>query len=327
MIPVGRLKANEALHDRPLVSAIMIFRNGAEFIEEAVESILAQTYQHWELWLVDDGSTDAGTAIARRYADQYPDKIYDLEHEGHRNRGMSASRNLALRHMRGAYVAFLDADDVWLPVKLDRQLAILEAQPRTGMVYGPTYYWHGWTGDPDDARKDYLKDPRLRTERLYRPPDVLIRLLRDSGAIPGNCSMLARADVVKQIGGFEDAFTSIYEDQVFYAKMCLATPIYVSDTCVARYRQHRNSSCAVAERQGTYHPERPNQARHAFLAWLEAYFRARHVTDRRLWWALRGQLRPYRRPRLRGIAHAVAVARKRWRNVGTRLARRLLRRR
>lgn len=318
---------DKALNEAPLVSAIMIFLNGAEFIAEAIESIVAQNYRHWELWLVDDGSTDASTEIAQNYADQYPDTIYYLEHEGHRNRGMSASRNLALRHMRGAYVAFLDADDVWLPAKLDQQLAILEAQPQIGMVYGPTYYWHGWTGEPDDARKDYLKDPRVRVERLYWPPEVLIRLLHDSGVIPGNCGMLVRADVVKQIGGFEDTFTSIYEDQVFFAKVCLATSIYVSSTCVARYRQHRNSSCAVAERQGIYHPARPNQARHAFLDWLEAYFRARHVTNRRLWWALRGQLRPYRRPRFDRILHSAAIARRRWHNLNTRIVRRLARRR
>jgi glycosyltransferase involved in cell wall biosynthesis len=312
------------LNDRPLVSAIMIFLNGAEFIAEAVESIVAQTYQHWELWMVDDGSTDDSTAIARRYAQQYPDKIYYLEHESHGNRGRSASRNLAMRHMRGAYVAFLDADDLWLPAKLDQQLAILEGQPGTGIVYGPTYYWHGWTGKPDDALKDYMKDPRLRADRLYQPPEVLLRLLHDSGTIPGNCSMLVRAETVKQIGGFEDAFTSIYEDQVFFAKLCLATPIYVMGTCVARYRQHRNSSCAVAERQGIYHPERPNQARQAFLDWLDAYFHARHVTDRRLWRALRRQLRPYRRPRFHKIVHSAAVARKRCYNTGARIARYLM---
>jgi glycosyltransferase involved in cell wall biosynthesis len=315
------------LNDGPLVSAIMIFLNGAEFIAEAVESIVAQTYQRWELWLVDDGSTDASTAIARRYADQYPDKIFYLEHEHHRNRGRSASRNLALQHMHGAYVAFLDADDVWLPAKLEEQVAILEVLPQTGMVYGPTYYWHGWTGEPDDARKDYLKDLRVPAEKLYRHPEMLIRLLHDSGAIPGICSMLVRADVVKQIGGFEETFTSIYEDQVFFAKVCLVTPIYVSNTCVARYRQHPNSSCAVAERQGTYHPEWPNQARRAFLDWLEAYFRARCVTDRRLWWALRGQLRPYRRPRLHRIVHSPAVARKRCRSLGIRVVRRIIQRR
>src|SRR6266545_5517239 len=112
------------------VSVVIIFLNAAKFIEEAISSVFAQTYNGWELLLVDDGSTDGSTQIARKYAASYPGKIFYIAHEGHKNRGMSASRNLGIRHARCEYVAFLDGDDVWLPHKLREQVAIMRAQPK-----------------------------------------------------------------------------------------------------------------------------------------------------------------------------------------------------
>jgi glycosyltransferase involved in cell wall biosynthesis len=88
--------------------------------------VLAQTYDSWELMLVDDGSADGSTDIALRYAKQYPKKVRYFEHDGHQNRGASASRNLGISHAKGHYVAFLDADDVWLPHKLEQQVAVID---------------------------------------------------------------------------------------------------------------------------------------------------------------------------------------------------------
>src|SRR3712207_5043688 len=129
----------------PLVSVIIIFLNAERFVEEAVESVFAQTYDNWELLLVDDGSSDASTAIAGRYAEEHPGRVRYLKHPRHQNRGMSASRNLGIGHAKGEYIAFLDADDVWLEYKLQQQVAILGSHPEASMVYGNTLYWHSWT--------------------------------------------------------------------------------------------------------------------------------------------------------------------------------------
>src|SRR6266566_8733383 len=128
----------------------MIFLNAERFIEEAIESVFGQTYDDWELLLVDDGSKDGSTEIARRYAEEHSKRVRYFEHAGHQNRGMSASRNLGIRRSRGEFIGFLDADDVWLPHKLEQQLAILKAYPEAAMVYGPIQWWYSWTGNSDD---------------------------------------------------------------------------------------------------------------------------------------------------------------------------------
>src|SRR5215510_12099685 len=158
---------------KPLVSAIIIFLNEEKFLQEAIESVFAQTYDQWELLLVDDGSTDASTAIARRYAEQYPEKVRYLEHVGHQNRGMSAARNLGVRNAKGEYIAFLDADDVWLPLKLEQQVAILNSQPEAAMVYGNTLYWYSWTKNPEDLKRDRIPKLGVPPNTLVKPPELL----------------------------------------------------------------------------------------------------------------------------------------------------------
>ena len=100
---------------RPRVTIIVIFLNAAPFLAEAVDSALAQTFQDFEIILVDDGSSDGSTELAQAYARRHPAKVRYLEHPGHVNRGMSASRNTGAAAGGGDLIAFLDADDVWEP--------------------------------------------------------------------------------------------------------------------------------------------------------------------------------------------------------------------
>ena len=93
---------SESTTPAPLVSVVTIFLNGEPFIGEAIESVLAQTFRDFELLLVDDGSTDGSTALARARAEREPGRVLYLEHEGHANRGMSASRNLGIEHAQAS---------------------------------------------------------------------------------------------------------------------------------------------------------------------------------------------------------------------------------
>ncbi|MGD2156269.1 MAG: glycosyltransferase family A protein [Anaerolineales bacterium] len=88
---------------KSLVSVVIIFYNAEKFIEESVESVLSQTYEHWELLLVVDGSSDASKAITQRFANHHPDRVRCLEHPGHLNQGKGAARNLGIYYARGEY--------------------------------------------------------------------------------------------------------------------------------------------------------------------------------------------------------------------------------
>jgi glycosyltransferase involved in cell wall biosynthesis len=128
------------------VSVVLIFLDAEPFLDAAIASVRAQTLDDWELLLVDDGSRDGSGDTARRHAAEVPGRIRYLEHEGHANLGMSASRNLGMAHATSRYVTFLDADDVLVPDALRTLTALLERGPRAAMAYGPVEYWYSWAG-------------------------------------------------------------------------------------------------------------------------------------------------------------------------------------
>lgn len=244
----------------PLVSVVIIFLDEAAFLAEAIESVLAQTHSDWQLLLVDDGSSDGSTGIARDYAARHAERIRYMDHEAHANRGMSASRNLGLAHARGKYVAFLDADDVWLPTKLEEQLLIAERFPEVALVYGRTLIWHSWAeGVGTDA--DFFYDLGVAPDRALQPPLLALLLIGNKAQSPTTCNALMRRNAVLQVGGFEDSFTGMFEDQVLFLKLLLRFPGYVSSSCWAKYRQ-RPDSCSAAD-------ERSGLTRRAYLRYLE----------------------------------------------------------
>lgn len=276
------------------VSVVMCFYEAERFLRQALESVLAQTFKDWELLLVDDGSRDTGREIASDMLHGCESQVRLLEHPGHENRGISASRNLALQAARGHYVAFLDADDLWFPDKLERQVELLETHPRVAMTYGPTEYWFGWTGRVSDARRDALKSTCVPNGTILEPPDLITLLLRTHGrAVPGICSLLVRREAALVVGGFDESFPGVFEDQVFLSRIGLHYPALVTDDCTARYRQHDASCCAEAIKTGTYDPALPNPLRGRFLSWLRDLAVHSNCRDKAFWKALHRELRPY----------------------------------
>lgn len=268
----------------PLVSCVIIFYNAERFLEEAIQSVIAQSYRNWELLLVDDGSTDAGAAIARRYVAQLPGQVKLLQHPGGENRGMSTSRNVGIRAAAGSYIGFLDADDVWLPNKLARQVAILEAEPRAGMVYGRTWIWHSWTGRPEDVGRDHYLELGVPPDTLVMPPRLFALLLENKVQSPTTCNALFRRTLFDQVGLFEERFRGMYEDQALFAKVELHAPVFVAGEHWAKYRQHPQSCSTVAERTTRY-----EAARLPFLDWLLGYLAAigRGPSSAVWWWVWR----------------------------------------
>jgi len=267
-----------------LVSCIIIFFNAEKFLKEAIESVFSQTYENWELLLVDDGSTDGSTTIALNYAEQYPEKVCYLEHEGHQNRGMSATRNLGIHNAKGDYIAFLDADDIWLPHKLERQIPIIESFPKAAMLYGSTYRWYSWTGDPDNIQRDrVLENENAPTIRMIQPIEFLTLFINNQILKPQTSSLLVRRNLASRIGGFEESFRGLFEDQAFVAKMSLEAPVVVVKGVFERYRQHPDSCTFIAENI----TGEDFKARQTYFNWLEEYLNKLKIKEAKLWKILR----------------------------------------
>ena len=287
-----RSPRNEApVSSTPLVSVVAIFLDAERFLDESIRGVLAQTYRHWELLLVDDGSSDGSSALARGYAARDPERVRYLEHPGHRNRGMSASRNLGLQHARGKYLALLDADDLWLPEKLERQVAILEAHPTVGLLFGAPLYWFGWTGRAEDGERDYVIDLKLPTGRVYEPPSLLLPFLRRAAPTPCPSDVLVRRDAAVSVGGFEAHFTGVhmvYEDQAFFSKLLLRVPAFVSGETWDRYRQHPASCYAVSKATGGR-----EVARRYYLKWFRRYLGSQNLANGPVGEAVLAELLPF----------------------------------
>jgi glycosyltransferase involved in cell wall biosynthesis len=283
--------------ETPLVSIVTIFLDAERFLGEAIESVRAQTYERWELVLVDDGSRDSSSGIAAGYAARYPDRIRVLEHPDHVNLGMSASRNLGIAHALGRLIALLDADDVYLPEKLAHQVAVLAAHPEAGAVYGATQYWYSWTGNPDDTSRDRTRRRGFSRESLVRPPEALARFLRDDAQPPCTCGVLMRREALERAGGFENAFRGMFEDQVFFYKLFATSAVWVDSACLDRYRQHPDSWChrmrELGEWDGT---DLPSASRRQFLEWLGGYSENQSIADPELEREWKRQMRQFTNP-------------------------------
>lgn len=288
---------------KPLVSAIIIFWNAERFLQEAIRSVFGQTYDNWELLLVDDGSTDTSTQIGREWAERNPGKVIYLEHEGHENRGMSATRNLAIQHAQGVYIAFLDADDIWLPQKLEKQVNVLESESEAAMVFGPARYWYSWSGQAEDDQRDFVEEVSDRYNVLIRAPELLISsILQQRLRTAGTCSRMLRYEVFKELGGYEDQFRGLFEDQVFLTKVYATKPVFVISDCLDLYRQHADSCVAVSRK--TRKVERG-----LFLEWINEYLSEQGIADPDVWQALQEALRPYHHPRLYRLENFVTLFR------------------
>lgn len=268
--------------ERPLVSVVIPFLDAGRFLREAVESVRAQTYDRWELVLVDDGSRDESRDAARAFAGAEPDRIRYAQHPGGVTRGSSATRNLGVRLAAGSLIAFLDGDDVWLPEKLAAQVALFARFPDAGMAYGATEYWYSWTGHPEDRDRDVVPDVGVPSTTLLAPPGLLVRCLLGQVTVPCTCSIVLRREVLERVHGWEDRFIGMFDDQALYAKVMLTERVVVATDCWDRYRRHPGSMYSTAKRRGTVRADRL-----AYLAWLRDYLVSQGVTSGVVWKALR----------------------------------------
>lgn len=175
----------------PAVSAIIPAYNAAWCIRSAVDSVLAQTFREFELLVVDDGCTDDTLDILAAYGST-------VRVIRQRNGGLSSARNAGIRESRGEFVAFLDADDRWLPEKLARQVALLRRDPAIGFVSAAAQ-----VEDPEGRR---LNDwPCTDCKGAFLP-----HLFGANGDVAGSGSaVVARRCLFDRVGGFDESLRSL----------------------------------------------------------------------------------------------------------------------
>ena len=267
-----------------LVSVIVPFYNSRRFLPETIESVLAQTYPHWELLLVDDGSSDGSADIVRDYAKRHAGRIAYFEHPGHANYGAARTRNLGASRSHGEFLAFLDSDDIWLPDKLAEQIALMRAHPEVGLVYAPSVYWYDWDPDLPAERRQNHMPPLAPSGRVYESPFLLIHTypLGKWGA-PGPSSWLVRRSTFDEVGGFAEEFKRLFEDIAFLSKVYLSgRKVLISETCSDHYRCHDASVWHQAV--GTKEEERDLKF---YFQWLRRFLKERRVKDQAVWKAVR----------------------------------------
>jgi hypothetical protein len=217
-----------------LVSVMMPAYNAEKYIQQAIDSLQASLYPHWELIVVNDGSSDATLEIASGNADT---RIFVISQA---NGGESSARNTALAHMRGEYIAFLDADDAYLPDHLELTVAQLEAHAELDGVYTDGYHCDsdGKRLKPLSSRRRGPFEGRL-FEQLVRASDVFG---------PPLCLLLRRSPVIDRDLTYDTRIV-IGPDWDFNTRFAEQTRFGYLDQKTCLYRVHQSNISLVTTQQ------------------------------------------------------------------------------
>lgn len=251
-----------------LVSIIMPSYNTENYIAASIQSVLDQTYQNWELLLVDDCSTDDTDAVVAPFLSDA--RIRYLKNE--QNSGAAISRNRALREAKGRWVAFLDSDDLWYPTKLEAQLKFMQSH---GYHFSYTNY-------------EELNEAGAQTGVLVSGPKRITKTGMYDFCWPGCLTVMYDAEAV---GLVQIADIRKNNDYAMWLKVCQKADCYLLDTCLAQYRRGRTGSIS------SHHIA-------AMVAWHYKLFRdaenespiiATSLTARNMFWGLYKKVRYVKR--------------------------------
>jgi glycosyltransferase involved in cell wall biosynthesis len=222
------------MSEKPLVTVVIPCFNAAPTVAASIASARAQSYRPIEIIAVDDTSRDDTLVVLRREAGSDLHVIAcDV------NGGAAAARNRAIAVAQGKFLAFLDADDTWMPDKLERQIALLEAHPDMVMA--------GCRADV--LRLDGVREAVNGNRVPPQGPDAWRALLHHSFYVPS--VIVARTDVTRRIGGFSASMRSGEDDQDFFIRMALEGDVGFVDACLTTMYQ-QPTSLSVIHRSREY---------------------------------------------------------------------------
>ena len=210
----------------PKVSVIIPVYNAEKFISETIESVIAQTYQDWEIIAVDDGSTDKTLEILKEHEKKLSKKLRVITQK---NSGVSIARNTGVAAANGEYIAFLDHDDLWMPRKLEKQVKLLDSNRTLGLVYSDSYQI--------DGAGNLKKDTFFHSTKPFR--GNVFNELFYINFIP--ClTAVVRKEVLDKVGPFNPKY-NIAEEYDLFLKIAERWPVDFIEQPLAKYRFHAGS--------------------------------------------------------------------------------------
>lgn len=214
----------------PKVAVIMPVHNGADYIASALDSVLCQSFQDFEIIVVNDGSTDSTRERIRPYLSDRRIRYY----ENNPNIGLPKTRNRAIAESKARFITFLDHDDLWHPGKLTMQLSAFEQAPQLGLVHADMALI--------DSGGELLPRYRGVPTSAYANSAVKLTFTPDLDALIRSntiqvLTVMARREAIEEAGGFPE-YLSATEDYGLWLKIALRHPIGYQQTILASYRIH-----------------------------------------------------------------------------------------
>lgn len=218
------------------VAVIIPAYNAASYLAEAIDSVLAQTYQDWELIVVDDGSSDDTRSIVEKYQPVFAGKVRYIYQD---NQGLPGARNTGIRSSSSEFIALLDADDTWLPERLQRGVAVMDLQPDVGLVHARIARI--------DARGNLLDKPVCNPKYLSGHIAHHIYTRRAHIMCP---TVLLRSRCLWEVGEF-DRYMRATEDRDLWFRIASRYPFAFIDEILAHYRLSPGSMSRDLDRMST----------------------------------------------------------------------------
>jgi glycosyltransferase involved in cell wall biosynthesis len=217
----------------PKVDVIIPAYNAAKYLAIALDSVLAQTFEDWRIILVDDGSTDDTATVVAPYIEQLGSRLKFIQQT---NRGLPVARNVAIRASTSEYIALLDADDMWLPCRLQASLKSFEGRPLVGLSYG----CNARIG-PDGAVIDTF-DRRQKHGEGWIAPYIYMRLID----LPCPTTTFRRR-CIEEVGLFDESMRAT-EDRDLWLRIALRYEVAFIHKVIAHYRMSPGSMTNDIER-------------------------------------------------------------------------------
>jgi glycosyltransferase involved in cell wall biosynthesis len=215
------------------VDVIIPAFNAARYLPFAIESVAAQTFDDWHIVLVDDGSTDNTAEVVAPFLDRFGTKITYIKQI---NRGVSSARNSAIRAATSEFIALLDADDVWLPCRLEESLKVLAERPEAGLAYGLL------TGIDSEGRIGSTWAGNPKHSEGYIAPHIYMRKVE----LPSP-TITFRRKCVDEVGLF-DKTMSVTEDRDLWLRIALRFEVAFVPKVLAYYRASPGSLTTNSQR-------------------------------------------------------------------------------